>query len=154
KTTPAKEPAKEAPKNTAPPAPVESPEQIKLAAVRAELAPLQREFHFSAALDALQRKLDDQSLGDIRETLLKDKADLVEVIAWRQRAVDAMRAVKDNPLTWKMGKVSVPGQPMDDPANAGLKIKSNDGLEMTLSIDDLEASDIETYAPPASGAER
>jgi hypothetical protein len=142
------------PKPAIPPAPVETPELIKLAAVRNELAPLEREFHFSAALDALQRKLEDPSLADIRELMLKDKAELNEIIALRQRAVDAMRNLKDKPLTLKMGKLTVSGKPLDEPASGGLKIKANDGPEMTINIDDLDPSDIETYAPIATGAEK
>src|SRR6185369_6671676 len=58
KTPPVKPPQPPA-KPAIQPAPVETPELIKLAAVRNELAPLEREFHFSAALEALQRKLED-----------------------------------------------------------------------------------------------
>jgi hypothetical protein len=85
---------------------------------------------------------------------LKDKAELNEIIALRQRAVDAMRNLKDKPLTLKMGKLTVSGKPLDEPAGGGLKIKANDGPEMTINIDDLDASDIETYAPIATGAEK
>ena len=119
-------------------------------AVRKELTPALQQSHFSAALELLDRKLKDPAMADAKDSLLSDKSDIEAVIALRQRAVEALRASVGKAVTLKRGKSTLSGKLVPDAK--GITLKLADGPEMTLTLDQLDAADIQTFAPPVTGA--
>jgi serine/threonine-protein kinase len=125
-----------------------------LAAVRKELAPALQQGRFSAAQELLEKKLQDPTLADAKESLQMEKTDLAAIVALRQRAFDALRAMNGKTVTIRCGKSSLSGKVQNDSSVKGIALKLADGPEMTVGPDQLEPADIHAFAPVSEGAEK
>ena len=134
------------------------PPPSKLAAVpesvRKELAPHLQNCKFSFVLDTLDKKLADPALADAKEALTALRGDVAGVAALRQAAFESLRAMAGKTVTLKMGHGDVSGRVEDDPAKAGIVLKVAGGSEMRLAPEQLDAPDIDAFAPAAEGKVR
>ena len=126
--------------------------QAAAAGVRKELAPVLMQFHFSAALEQLDRAMQDPALAPAKEALAADKSDLEAVIALRQNAITAIHASGGKAITLNRGKTTISGKVKDEPSGKRINLELADGPEMSIGVDQLEARDINSFAPPVDGA--
>jgi len=98
--------------------------------------------------------LQDPAFAEAKESLQLEKSDVAAVLALRQRAFDAIRAMKGKSLSIKCGKNSLSGKVQEDPDTKGITLKLADGPEMTIGPEQLEAADINVLAVPLEGAEK
>lgn len=124
------------------------------AGIQKDLAPLVQQSRFSAAAELLEKKLHEPALAPAVELLQSEKSDLAALIALRQRALDALRAMKGKSVTLKKGKGSLSGLVSAAQSPSGVTLTLGDGPEITVAPDQLEARDIDTFAPAADGAEK
>ena len=130
---------------------VEDAGQDQLGAILKELAPLLRQNRFSDAEKLLEEKLRDPALAAISERLHGEKSDLAEIRALRRSALDALRAKGGSTVTLTMRGAKITGAVKNDPNRTDLTLALRDGLELTMKADQLDAQDVDAYAPVETG---
>ena len=85
------------------------------------------------------------------DTPRKEKSDLAEIQALRQRAIDALRAKAGATVTLTLRGTKMTGTVKDDPAHNDLALALRDGPEMTIKADQLDAQDVDSFAPVETG---
>ncbi len=129
-------------------------ERVAFEAVRKELAPVLQQQRFGAALELLDRKLNDTAMADVKDRLEAERTDVAAVIQLRQRALDALHELAGKKITLKRGKSELSGTVIVDSAKPGIALKTDSGMEMAFLPEQLQVQDIDAFAPAKTGAER
>lgn len=119
-------------------------------AVRKEMQPLLQSNRFSAARDLLDAKAREKDYADAAEDLKHEKADLDAILELRKDAIEALRKNAGQKVTLTKGNAKLAGVVKDSPAN-GVNLKLADGPEFTLGPEQLDAGDVDAWAPPGAG---
>jgi len=120
--------------------------QRQAADVLTHLSFLLRENKLDEADKLLNEKLQDPALVAVSERLRKEKSDLSEIRAIRQRAVDALRT-KTGIIALTIHNTRIMGTLRSDPNRADLALALHEGPEMTIKADQLTVQDVDVYTP-------
>jgi formylglycine-generating enzyme required for sulfatase activity len=124
----------------------------QFAGVLNQLAPLLRQNKFSDAEKLLDENLRNLAMSPTCELIKKEKADLLEIRSLRQRAIDTLRAKAGSTVTLTIRGAKMTGTVKDDPDHTDIMLALRDGPEMTIRADQLDAQDVDLYAPVETGA--
>jgi formylglycine-generating enzyme required for sulfatase activity/serine/threonine protein kinase/outer membrane biosynthesis protein TonB len=125
--------------------------QNQFAAVLKELTPLLNRNRFSDADKMLDDRIRDPAFTDAGALLKKEKSDLAEMRLLRQQAVDALKQKKGT-VTLRIRGITMSGSVKDEPNRTDLSLVVRDGPEMSIKADQLDAQDVDTFAPAETGS--
>ncbi|MBI3831781.1 MAG: serine/threonine protein kinase, partial [Planctomycetes bacterium] len=120
-------------------------------AVRKEMQPLLQGNRFSAARELLEAKQREQAHADAAEALKQEGADLDALLSIRKDAIETLRKSAGEKVTLTKGNAKLTGTVKDAPGTAGVSLKLSDGPEFTLGPEQLDAADVDAYAPKPAG---
>jgi formylglycine-generating enzyme required for sulfatase activity len=121
----------------------------QFAALSKELAPLLKLNHFTAAKELLEARRRDPAFNDAVELMDKEKADLAELLVLRNRAMEALRAKSGTTVSLKKG---MSGTVKAEPNKEAVSLVLKEGVELAVTIDQLDADDINALLPAETGA--
>ncbi|HEY3323885.1 MAG TPA: serine/threonine-protein kinase [Planctomycetota bacterium] len=124
--------------------------QELFAPVLKDLAPLLAQNKYSDAHSLLDQKLGSSALADARDLLKQEKADVQAIQDLRKQVIEALRKMPGKTVSLKKGSSVFSGKvKLDSKADAvGLQVAN--GLELTLSAEQLHVQDVDNYAENAT----
>lgn len=115
--------------------------------LRKDLQPLLQNNRISAARELLANKIREPGYTDAVDLLKAEQADLDALLGVRKDAIDSLRKRAGESVTLTKGTSKLSGNIKNDPAAAGVSLKMTDGPEFTLGPEQLDAADVDAFAP-------